>query len=993
MGLDVLQVNHFPGEPVISHRLDPDINPPTLDPEDWTELFGPPRRRFFHTNSDIEAEVNASVWCFHTDTHLGVASIVHSQTPASDQTPYADAGSGVDVLIDPGATAQHVVKLAVRPDGKRSFEIMGPGTPFHPYRFKTTGFEENGRWGCLCWVSFEDIGLTPKLSDVWGLNVVLRVNPVIVHGRISGCSLAPNFDFLKFPEQFLRLRFDGAFRVRDLTVDHQTPGVAKVCFALEQPERFEQIHLELQPSWGDVSRVAIQPSTDCEATIPHGIADRVMCELRILGEANGQKQELGRYRVDTPTVAQLRLDRPAHRYGPSADSAIALLKLSDAGLNVDALSLYRVTDHEQTHLFEIDVADPSRIVVPLADLPVGAYVIRFSDVHQHVTGECFLNRTAVDPPAVSRSDHYELSSLTDFPDDSGWNYFGRQHFDEYFEFFKSLGVQRIFWIDYGSFQDCPYYAGWSPHQADYTRKTFELVGDYLNAALMAARSHGLSFFATIKPFEAGIKVPGVVGMTRLPPAMQQKLHIVGHGVNGPIVTSCDEVTAYPDMFMKRRDWKPAYTGRIAKICLYHIDDQPVSIKPADLQIWVSDDNVSYRPYSGPRSDGQQLVYRNGWSCRCFELSGLELLARYVVLTCDCSSVSFVNRLSDMMEVFDVDGNAIEVSIGIYTGQGGKDGSPPTGPIRFGELGFGVLPGQTPEQTVMALDDGRRHVAIGFARGKDPLKLVPDTSEPAGLAFLLARIRRAIRAGVDGIHLRLQYHLQYFEPQMYGYSNAVVDAYRRQHGVDITQTLPDRDKFEAIHGDFYTAFYERVREMTDRAGINLYLQVPEVQGYMMELPVQLQWDKWIRLGLADAMMLKNIYPQTMRGDAIRVLSRRHGIALHMNTYDTRGRNTGQQKAVYSRLIQRSIEAGHDGYMLYEGLERLIRMPAGFAEQPHAFPVVTAFQRRVETGQYADDPLFSRLIANPLEASDWLIRIDREEIDTIRGFTDKPLSLGF
>jgi len=240
-----------------------------------------------------------------------------------------------------------------------------------------------------------------------------------------------------------------------------------------------------------------------------------------------------------------------------------------------------------------------------------------------------------------------------------------------------------------------------------------------------------------------------------------------------------------------------------------------------------------------------------------------------------------------------------------------------GSMAFGQHGLGVIRGELVEDAYVVIDHPDFNVAVGFARGVDRWKMIPDPSTRNGLRFLLGRVRRLLKAGVDGIHLRLQHHLQFVGAQFYGYSDAVVAEYNRRHGTDITDGLPDRERFEEVHGDFYTEFYRRTRELADFAGVNVILAVPEVQGFMCELPVRLQWDRWIGLGLADAIMLKNVYPGTMLGEALRVLTRRHNMPLYFNPYDDRGGGGPGRQQRYERLLARSIDAGHDGYNRYEG----------------------------------------------------------------------------
>lgn len=914
----------FPREELVAKRIADDADPLGTDPAQWPRVFGPPTTGMYHHNVDAPADELTEVFAFFNDSHLGFAVICHDYEKEefsegkAGYTIYSDEDAGVDIFFDPGLSGQGVVKLSSNPAGGRVQVAYAPGTPYYPYRWQNRSFVTPDCWGTVCWLEFQDVGLKARDGDVWGLNIVRRDG--LTKSRSVGVSLAPNFDFFKFPEQLCRLRFGEPSPLGGVELDQSTPGVARLRMALAPDDRIERLTVELRPCWGEAQEKSLAPAATVECAFAHGIAERSMCELRVSAMRGAGSVELGRYRFHTPNLVAFRLDRRGHRYGPEDAHLTATVEPLCEGLAVEALDLYRLEGDDEERVRTVDVHGRSETQISLEGLPCGAYALRGRCASSSVMPEVLFNKVPIQPPPVKEHGNYLLSELTDFPDDVGWNYFDWPHFEQYFDYFRELGVQRVFWMDYGSPRDTWHYVR-DGHSRTNGEETYKRVGDYVNAARLAVKQRGMEFFATIKPLETGIR--GRVVPEGSPDA--DGAFVLEDMVGGVEVSPCEELRDYPDMFFKRRNWKPPYRGVVSEIRLYHTDDRPLNVKPSDLTLWVSEDNLHYTKLDRAYTTEEAVQTRNGRACRYIAFTNLDLTERYVALTCSHNDGSFVNRMAEMAEMLDAEGNPIEISVAFdyhIVPRPTRSDAELSGTIRFGNLGHGVIAGQLVEDTFQVLNDPDRTLAIGIARGNDRHQLIPDPSEPDGLRFLLSRVRRVIKAGVDGIHFRLQHHGTFAEPQTYGYSKAVVEEYWRRHGVDITEAMPDRAKFEKIHGEFYTQFYCRARELADRAGVNLFLGVPEVQGFMCELPVKLEWERWITLGLADAIMLKNVYPGTMLGEALRVLTRRHGLPLYMNTYDCWGRGPKQEQR-YRRFLQRSLEAGHDGYNRYEGLMVLRR----------------------------------------------------------------------
>lgn len=903
------QLEIFPRE-IIARPVDAGCNPLSVPPEEWRVRFGAPATGMFLHNTDIPADEPTEVYCLFTDTHLGIGVICREYDATTFKagkpgfTWDADAHVGVDIYLDPGRSETGVAILSVNPAGGHAQKAFAPGTPCYPYRWQNRTYVTPTYWAAMCWFTFDDLGLSAVDGDVWGLNIMRRDGGP-GQEYFGGISLAPLFDGFKFPEEFCRLRFGQESPLQRTAIDQSTPGLLRVQLELDQPETLSEIEVAVHPCWGEATMQRVMPSPTVECTLVHGIADRVMSELWVYRVANGRKAELGCYRFNTPPMLDLTLNKRGNRYGPTDTQLTATLTRHHPLAEITTVALARLEGDREVPVAVIDVEKQAAVTLDLAELTIGAYVLRGTG--GSLRPECFFNKTALQPPALKERETFLLTTQTDFPDDMCANYWDWPHFVEYYDFYRNLGMERVYWMEYGSPRDCYLYL------SAHAQQTFAKVGDFLYAALIAVKQQGMEFFTTIKPFETGIGWKLTPALDAAQSVETQGYFMLPDRVGGAEVSPCDELHQYPDMFFKRRNWKPPYLGPITEIRLYHVDDHPVEVTAADLTLWVSNDNAQFARFDGTYETEEGVRTWRGRACRYIAFKGLALTYEYIAFTCTKEDGTFVNRVRDYAEALDLHGNAIDISTAVFAHMA-ADGHTPA-QARFNEFGWGVIAGQHVDDTFIMLDYPERDFALAIGRGTDRQLLVPDPSEPQGVEFLLGRVRRSIKAGVDGIKFRLQHHHTYMEPYRYGYSRSVIAAYAHRYGVDITKTLPDPKLFEEIHGDYYTDFYRKTRELTDLAGVMLELQVPETQGFMCELPVKLQWERWIILGLADAIELKNVYPGTWLSEALRVLTRRHGMPLYQNPYaDDAPTKKGVNR--YRVFLDRVRDAEEDGFLYYE-----------------------------------------------------------------------------
>ncbi|MEO2036547.1 MAG: hypothetical protein ABGZ35_31110 [Planctomycetaceae bacterium] len=162
--------------------------------------------------------------------------------------------------------------------------------------------------------------------------------------------------------------------------------------------------------------------------------------------------------------------------------------------------------------------------------------------------------------------------------------------------------------------------------------------------------------------------------------------------------------------------------------------------------------------------------------------------------------------------------------------------------------------------------------------KTPYRSIPCYAEKAVQDYRLAEIKELLARGVDGISFELACHYAGAGgsvPDSFGFNPPVVQAYQERYGIDILKDDFDADKLCALNGELFTGFLRRVRgllgpERKMIAAVTLKgwhgyggpagraLQChrtddapePGKPGYRFDL----EWETWIREGIADDLMV-------------------------------------------------------------------------------------------------------------------------------------------
>lgn len=162
----------------------------------------------------------------------------------------------------------------------------------------------------------------------------------------------------------------------------------------------------------------------------------------------------------------------------------------------------------------------------------------------------------------------------------------------------------------------------------------------------------------------------------------------------------------------------------------------------------------------------------------------------------------------------------------------------------------------PEQATFAFrGSGRfawdyRRRRLGLAKAPAPLPRyygVTDLSEPEARDHKLAKLRELARYDFDGFAHSIRTHSQSRDPSVYGYGQAIRDAYRERHGADIWREAFDRERWLALRGERLNEYVrEAVRVLAPRP---LFMDAPKAgSSYLLPYAgLPLQHEAWVTAG--------------------------------------------------------------------------------------------------------------------------------------------------
>lgn len=600
-------------------------------------------------------------------------------------------------------------------------------------------------------------------------------------------------------------------------------------------------------------------------------------------------------------------------------------------------------------------------------------------VHMAIRGECVISRVAVlgegalnqplhPAPPRTRSDYF-LEAAIDITDDLIPCPFDERMFDAYFAELASWGVVRTPWIFNGLRSEGQLDA-FPLGIAANAAATMDRIGELFAAGVRAAHRHGIAVDAIIKPFEMGFATTLPHGSAAA--KLRGRLDLIG----GRVEWITHFAAAQRDLMTARRPdtFGKAVNDLVTRIDLVKEDDRPAAVSPDDVLIFVSDDNATYRPYTGPVQRGELVENREVYlhipsgpratrerrSARVLRFDGLQIRERFVALAVNGTSGSFTNRLVDLLHVYGPGGEErmLTLACKIRSGnfENGRDKLFTRNGLEFdqyyGSPSAGAFGGFNGMNEPFRLDAGACHAdaappgidgrftILGFAMGKDrsPVALM-SPAFPEARKHWLKWVRDALDMGADGIEFRVGNHHTHISYSEFGFEQPVRDAFLARHGVDIWAADSfDRAAFRRLRAEYYTQALREARALVNSFGKTMALHIessfepPDYLGGPMDQ--HWDWRRWLEEKLADRVTLKTVWPGSRQWQEAIALTRKLGIPTvyapysinYFSPYNATHRKAGGERAVLD-TAEWGRRAGCDGFQFYEVAAAVQATPDG------------------------------------------------------------------
>jgi hypothetical protein len=535
-----------------------------------------------------------------------------------------------------------------------------------------------------------------------------------------------------------------------------------------------------------------------------------------------------------------------------------------------------------------------------------------------------------------------LEVNVDFFDDLIHAPFTAVMFDRLFAEFKSWGTRRVHWIYYGGAR-----RGWwarAPRGvAENARRTMENAGEIFPAAVSAAHRHGIELYGLIKPFDMGFwhnvgeSDPRAKTWGRMP------------RIGGPVGWIADFAADRRDLCMARKPAAcgPAKNKFFTRIDLVKEDAAAAAFSVNDLNLFVSDDNTTYRPYAGPMTREEKIEDYPAWEhtasggrpagaarrSRIMRLKDLNIRSGYFAVGVQSRAGSFANTLVNLIHVFGPEGEERRLTYGLHfrrkeTIKGAVAQPVDAGGIVDSGVDFDVWPG-TPTAVFPGFNVWRSRLALdsrdgllAIARGKDrnPVACL-SPSFPEAREWWLDWVKDCLDAGADGMELRVRNHHSPFTWTEFGFEEPVVRAFRERYGVDLLATDDfDRPAWERLRGEAYTAFYRDAKRLAASYGKKLGLHVSQTMCLGPEfgsaMAVHWDWQTWLQEDLADSVTMKEVFPYSRFGEEVMACTRSKNIPVIFCPYANNLWSAPGGVETCARRIRLAREAGFSGFQYYE-----------------------------------------------------------------------------
>jgi len=534
---------------------------------------------------------------------------------------------------------------------------------------------------------------------------------------------------------------------------------------------------------------------------------------------------------------------------------------------------------------------------------------------------------AVDlPPPAKKRKQFALSVLYDSPMCIISNHHtpGRLRYE--MGIWKRLGLDRVHVQNYSNW---PSFWKQPVHQWHHNyAATAKACGCYFRAVIKAAKQAGLEAIGDHKVFDLGFNCwfVGPDGKSTV------------EGIESRHMPVIPELAEHQEWTLQANpEWlrEPAFP--IRTIRLYSESPVP-NLRKSDVRIRVSPDNRSFRTYTGAFQFSVREMRRRhkrwtpggtvptGGSAKnwCVELTGLSIRTPYVAIQLGRDPWSLWHRGYMVAEAVGADGEAAACTVA--TNGSSREG------FYFWKGWMGWSNHNEP------LLDRRSFPGHDFGLVFREMPNMPTLLEPAfpgARDIWLGRLRHSLSCGVDGVAIRTYCHhngmMQYLK---YAFAAPVCDEFLSRYGRVPRLCEEDYIRIRRIRGEFYTEFMRAGSAEARKWGrkficiLESGVEVPAELDVRMHLP--LEWRRWITEGLLDEIRLKYFTAESrFVHEDVLPLARKHGVRV---TLTSRCLHTGiglRGVELARQTIRNAIDAGFDGYCLYEQQNLMDMNPLGRA----------------------------------------------------------------
>jgi hypothetical protein len=187
---------------------------------------------------------------------------------------------------------------------------------------------------------------------------------------------------------------------------------------------------------------------------------------------------------------------------------------------------------------------------------------------------------------------------------------------------------------------------------------------------------------------------------------------------------------------------------------------------------------------------------------------------------------------------------------------------------------------------------------------------------------LWHVQRILDTEADGVGIRtLCHHNNVMDYLSMAFAPAVRARFRAEHGREPGPTWEDAVRIRVIRGRAYTEFLRRAKGLAVQAGkrmavhLEAGIEVPPTCDQRMQF--NLEWETWIREGIADEIVLKWWFSQNpFIQEQVLPLARKHGVPVYIVDRNNSLNNTPRAIERAVALTTDSRLAGFAGYAWYE-----------------------------------------------------------------------------